>query len=143
MSVTVMWFTPEPTAKLDESFGMEVLHHIPFCRGKSFTGDTRYTHVVGFPTPAVVVFINDDNHHSDDLYTLFSLPGGSFYFQRAGYDHELDQCVRLLESGFDTTFGEVAYCENGDVAITFPGAAPITRKRILDDNRKNMLSAVS
>lgn len=143
MSVTVMYFTPEPLKHIDESFGMDVLHHVPYCRGKTFTGDSRYTHVIGFPTPCCVVFINDPEHHTDDLFCQFALPGGSFYFQREGYDHEIDQCVRLLEAAFEVKFSDVEYCSNGDVGMTFKGAGPIIRQRVLSDHRKYMLSAAS
>lgn len=142
MSVTVMYFTPEPLAQIDEAFGMDVLHHIPFCRGKTFAGDSRYTHVLGFPTPCMVMFINDVAHHSDDLHVLFALPGGSFYFQKEDYDHEIDQCVALLEQATETKFSDVDYCSNGDVAMVFKGGAPIIRKRVLSDHRRHMMRAV-
>jgi hypothetical protein len=145
MSVTVMYFTPEPLIKMDESFGMDVLHHIPFCRGKTFSGDSRYTFVLGFPTACMAVFINDVEHHSDDLYVLFSLPGGSFFFQNEFgrcYKHEITQCVQLLEGAFETEFSDVTYCSNGDVAVVFKGAGPIIRQRVLSDHRKYLMSAV-
>lgn len=143
MSVTVMYFTPDVLVEIDESFGMDVLHHIPFCRGKTFTGDSRYTHVLGFPAACAAVFINDVELHSDDLHVLFALPGGSFYFQREGYDHEVDQCVKLIENAVGVSFSEVDYCSNGDVAMVFEGGAPIIRKRILEDHRKYLLRAAS
>lgn len=143
MSVTVMYFTPEPLAVVDESFGMDVLHHIPYCKGKTFTGAGRYTHVLGFPTACMVVFINDDQQHSDDLHVLFALPGGSFYFQKEDYNHEIDQCVELLELTLEVKFSDVKYCSNGDVAMVFKGGSPTIRKRVLDDHRKYMMKAAS
>lgn len=146
MSVTIMYFTPEPLVAIDESFGMDVLHHIPFCRGKTFSGDSRYTHVIGFPAACMAVFINDVEHHSDDLYVQFALPGGSFFFQSKfgkDYNHEINQCIVLLEGAFETKFSDVEFCSNGDVGVTFVGAAPIMRQRVLGDHRKHLLSAVS
>jgi hypothetical protein len=137
-----MHFTPEPTVDITSAFGEEVLQYIPFCRGKQFGGSARWTNVLGFAAACTVVFINDDVHHSDDLHVLFSLPGGSFYFQKAAYDHEINQCVELLELAFGTPHSDVDHCANGDVAMVFKGVAPLARQRILDDNRKNMLSSV-
>lgn len=146
MSVTVMYFTPEPLSVIDESFGMDVLDHIPFCRGKTFTGNTNYTHVLGFPVACMVAFINDTEHHSDDLHVLFALVGGSFFFQNKfgeSYKHEITQCVNLLEKTLGTTYSDVDFCSNGDVSVVFKGGSPIIRKRVLDDHRKYMMKAVS
>jgi len=142
MSVTVMHFTPEALTDINESFGQEVLHYIPFCRGKTFTGESRWTNVIGFPVGCAVIFINDNNHHSDDLQVLFSLPGGSFYFQKAAHDHEINTCVEAIERAFEVGHSDVYYAENGDVSMVFKGIAPIVRHRILSDHRKHLLSAV-
>lgn len=146
MSVTVMYFTPAPLLIIDESFGMDVLHHIPYCRGKTFTGSCRYTHVLGFPTACMVVFINDSEQHSEDLHVLFALPGGSFFFQNKFgecYNHEITQCVNLLEQALETKYSDVEYCSNGDVSVVFKGGSPLIRKRVLDDHRKYTMRAAS
>lgn len=141
MPVTILMYTEEPVVTLDQSFADEVLHFIPFCRGKSFTGETRYTHCVGREKPGCAILINDPDHHSEDLYMVFRLNGGDFYY-RKGYDHPINTELAFWAEAMGTEPTDPQFTMYGDVILTFKGQSNFVRSRILENNQRASLRAV-
>lgn len=141
MPVTIVMYTEEPVATLDQSFADFVLHYIPFCSGKTFTGDSRYTQCVGRSKPAVTVLINDPVHHSDDLYMAFCINGGYFHYQNQ-YDHPINDEIAFWEVALGVKHSDPQFTPHGDIIVTFVGKANFIRTPILNNNQRASLKAV-